>query len=768
MNKLQIERDFRAFSDNETDVVLDPSSGEVMYYKNGSEQICKLITEGGNDVVEFQGTRISYRTFIAKHLAKLDLFAQKIMEKRQVSSTYVDSEAVIIRSKGQSVGTGLELMKNECDSFLEFGTKVNFVTADAGLGKSMLFKQFQYQQAQRYSLNDTSYLFWHVDLQGRNLVRLAEAIMYDLGELRLPGLYYPSILNLIQKRMIILGIDGFDELAAEIGGPNALSSLSNLVKEMEGEGTLFAASRRTFFDTHDYLQRTSMMKTQNFEDIIFNEIKLQEWSKNEATEYLKKCNFPDPEKTFNCIALELHDSKHPILTRPFLFAKLVSVLDIEKSDLSEIFSGANPQEVGVAVIVEAFIKREVNKWKERDTITGNPYLSFDQHIEFLSVVAKEMWDTKKDFVTLEEIELFISMLMVDWKIEEAFHPIIVRMIKSHAFLVPVTDSKYSIRRFDHEEFRNYFLARSFANLLENNVKDGNIEVLTKFLYLDQLPDSVAMYCFRYIDLSTREKVETVLNSFKQIIEKEWKPTYVQQNVGTLLPFLLDRIHSDRTLLVDSKVTYSSIIFENKELRNIIFKNGNFVNISFRQTIFDKVSFFNCSFNEIRIEEDSSNSFTDVFFKDCEVISLSITRDGEVKESAYSPNRIREILKSFNIDLTDSSTELTGNIIESVFMQSDLRKALNKFLLRFNKMIIQYEKNITEERYLGNDTDLILSEVIPLLEKYEVIELVDTKKARQAGSKAWRLKTKLDDFFKFDGTNQKHPYSELWNHINSPK
>lgn len=70
--------------------------------------------------------------------------------------------------------------------------------------------------------------------------------MYELGELRFSGLYYSSIIALMRRNLIILGIDGFDELAAEVGGETALGSLKDLVTKMNGTGTLIAASRRTF------------------------------------------------------------------------------------------------------------------------------------------------------------------------------------------------------------------------------------------------------------------------------------------------------------------------------------------------------------------------------------------------------------------------------------------------------------------------------------------------------------------------------------------
>src|ERR1700756_5574502 len=191
----EVKKDLLEFSDDDSDVLFE-SNGDVMYYKNGTEHICKIsLNSDGNRIVEYQGEKFPYRTFIAKKLAGLDIFARKIIDKRKKVDAFVDSPAILKTVQSEKKSTALALLQEECDNFLEFGSKINFITADAGHGKSALLKQFQHIQAERYLAGQSSYLFWHVDLQGRDLVRLPEAIMYDLGELRLPGLYYPSVIN---------------------------------------------------------------------------------------------------------------------------------------------------------------------------------------------------------------------------------------------------------------------------------------------------------------------------------------------------------------------------------------------------------------------------------------------------------------------------------------------------------------------------------------------------------------------------------------------
>lgn len=760
-----IKNDILAFADDDSDVLFEPN-GDIVFYKNGGLQTCKITTNlEGNQVINYQDETFSYRTFIAKKLANLELFARKIIEKRKRIEKFVDGQSTLRSIHNETPNTALTLLANECNNFLEFGSKISFVTADAGLGKSALLKQYQYLQAERYCENESHYIFWHIDLQGRDLVRLPEVIMYELGELRLSGLYYSSIINLVKNKHIILAIDGFDELAAEIGGMKAVSSFANFINEMQGQGTLIAASRRTFFDTHDYLKRTSHFKSNVPHDIIFNELKLKEWRKEEAIAYFNNYNFDNSEETYNSIVAELHDENHPILTRPFLLTKLATAIEGDQNLVSSFFSKTSSDQ-GVSKIVEAFTEREVNKWTLNDSTTGKPYLNFDQHIEFLSQIACAMWEGKRDYVTIEEIEYYTALLLDDWNIDETIKPMVMRMVKSHAFLIPVNDSKFEDRKFDHEEFKNYFLARYLAKLIDAEVKDkkSNHYTLGKFLYLDQLPDSVGMYCFNYVkDLTTH--IHTIIQVFKCLVDKEYKPTYIQMNIGTLFPFIIDKISFEEPITFDSKVTYTSLVFENKNLKNIIFENGTFINISFRDTCLESVSFVNCSFNEVKIETTSANSFNNVSLKNSQVSAIALLEDGDIKEVAYSPERVVELLIQKGINIQGEQLESETALPKE---KSEFKKLLNRFLLRFNKMTIQYEQSIIEEKQFGKNSNIVTEQIIPFAAKYNIIQQVENKHVKQTHAKAWQLLIPLEELLKYDGVADGSKLSNFWEEANNIK
>ena len=763
--KDRIKRDLQAFADDDASVIIEPE-GDVILTRGGKDYQFKIIRDAANgqESIKYDGKTMTYRDFLSKEIARLDIFAKKILDKNDKIDAFIDGPSIEKLSGSTNEGKCLSILANECNNFLPFGTKVTFVTADAGHGKTALLKEFQYEQAKRYLAGESNYLFWHVDLQGRDLIRLPEAIMYEVGQMRLQGIYYPSILTLLRNEFLVLAIDGFDELAAEIGGTNAISALSSLVSEMEGQGTLIAASRRTFFDSQDYLKRTKFLKGVLTPDCEFNEVVIKDWTQENAIEYL--CyRFDDPDQIYFSILKELHDdSGHPILTRPFLLAKVASGILDANGDPSEFFNNVEEDGEGIKSVVEAFTKREVTKWKERDSQTGNPYLSFEQHITLLSTIAKEMWESKKDTVSIDEIHFYTTLLLDYWNIDTEIKPQIIRMVESHAFLIPVADSKQNLRKFDHDEFRNYFLARGLATIFEQSIQSNNYNSLKKFLYTDQLSDSVAKFCFDYIpDLNS--KVGLIISFFRDIINEEWKPTYLQSNIGTLIPFLLNKNISSDKIELDLHVNYSSLIFENKQLANLSFTKGNFINISLRDTTLTDVDFCNCTFNEIKIDVNSKLEFNNVNFKDSEINGLILMRDGEVFDSAYAPTRIQEILKIRNIIFQDSKEQTLFS--QPLKVDSDFKKLVIRFLNKFYTTVYQYEKAIKIERKYGPQSELVLSDVIPLLEKFGIIENKETQQTKQTSSTAWILHNHtLEDIFKSDDPNDNSKLGTFWKAVSS--
>lgn len=750
-----IKRDIASFADDEYGVIED-GRGSFLFERNGQEINIRVYRkdDDGPLYANYNGNEVLYRMFLSKDLAHLDLLASRMLQYNEDITNYVNSDVERITVDDKSNGKALEILMEEAKTPAMVGTKVSFVTADAGHGKSVLLRHLQHVVAEKYLSGEVGYLFWHIDLHGRDLVRLNEAIMFEVNKLRFGGLFYSTILTLMRRRLIVLGIDGFDELAAEIGGETALSSLSNLMSLLEGRGNLIAASRRAFFNSQDYLKRTGLLKNNLGGSCEFNEIRISNWKEEQCKEYLELNAFDTEE--YDKLVAKLGAS-HPLIERPYLFTKLVG-LSFE-SNISPSAYLQDSQLDSINAIIEAFVRREVQKWTGAfDSETGAPYLSFDQHIQLLSEVAMEMWQSQKDVISTENLQLLLSLLIDEWQLDERVKPKVIRLVESHALLV-VESGRDRYRHFDHEEFKNYFLAKGLSFRLRNQDKLW----LHGFLSSGQLPDSVSQYLVNELSVSVAGDIVYALVS---IAKEEWKPSYVHTNIGTLIPFLLNGYQADSHIIIEGKIVFSSLVFENKSIQRVCFKGCSFINISLKGLSLKHVVFDTCSFSDLRFF-DGSTYVEDVLIHDnCTIKMLSICDDSEETKIEYSPDVIKRFLKSKGFTFEENKSSIVEFSKKSFVPNNmDYYNSVKRVLNKYAQTGCLYESTLETIRYNNTSNPaLMLNEIVPLLIKYGIIKEVTTKRTTKANVRAWILdKYEIPEVYIAE-ENEKAPLFGFWEEV----
>lgn len=724
----RIKRDIASFADDEYGVI-DDGRGGFLFERNGQEINIKVFKKDEESplYVVYNKEQIPYRTFISKQLANMDLLASRMLQYNPDIENFVNSDVEKISIDKSTSGKALEVLLDEAGSPALVGTKVSFVTADAGHGKSVLLRHLQHVVAEKYLKGEVNYLFWHIDLHGRDLVRLNEAIMFEVNKLRFNGLFYSTILTLMRRRLIVIGIDGFDELAAEIGGETALSSLANLMSLMEGRGTLIAASRRAFFNSQDYLKRTGLLKKNLGGSCEFNEIRIKNWKASQCKQYLELNAFDANE--YEILVSKLGES-HPLIERPYLFTKLVGLSYETNVSPSNYLQDATLDNIND--IIEAFVRREVQKWTAAyDSETGAPYLSYDQHIQLLSEVAMDMWNGQRDIISTEYLQLLLSLLIDEWKIDEQTKPKVLRLVESHALLI-VERGKDNYRRFDHEEFKNFFLAKGLSYRL---ITHDNLW-LHGFLSTGQLPDSVSQYLVNELQ---KEIADDIVDDLVGIAKDEWKPSYIHTNIGTLIPFLLNYCQGDNQIIIEGKVVFSSLVFENKTINNVVFKGCSFVNISLQNLKMNNVKFENCTFTDLKYFENTTKIKDVVISGDCKINMVSVFRDADDVEVEYSPEVIMRILQSRGFSFEDNPLAIVVN--KKVFAPNneDYYRSVKRVLNKYAQTGCLYESTLETIRYNNtSNPSLMINDIVPLLIKYNIIEEVKTKRTTKAHVKAWTL------------------------------
>jgi hypothetical protein len=746
MDLQDVADDLSAFADDPGDVLIE-NSGDVLLVRGGREISFTLRSEAGELYVIQDQTKTPYWKFLGYDIARLDAFADRLILKRPPIRPFIDGPAKIESvSLEPQEGPALQLLHRECEEISPFCSRVIFITADAGHGKTALLREYQARQAKGFLEGKSKFLFWHVDLQGRQLLRLHEALMGDLGELRISGIWMAGIIRLLRHGMLVLAIDGFDELAAEQGRTDALGALATMVQQMQDKGVIVAASRRTFFDTEDYARRTGLLRRRVSSDCEFDQIHLRDWTRTEDIQYLSeikiddKKGFDNPNNIYDEILKELQSQPtHPMLTRPFLLTHLARMLLLYNITPSDLIKGMHNPLEGVAEVVRAFIDREVSeKWKERDT--GKPYLTSEQHMQLLATIAQEMWSGQVDRLPIDVVETITVLLLEEWKISEDRKRQVLEMVRMHVMLTIPSDGDEGARSFDHPEFRNYFVAYSLANVIKRSLNGLGVSELGAFLSVAQLPDGVAKYAAGMLERDSNF-IKQVIALMNNLVAREWKPTFLQTNVGTIIPWMANGYEDDDVIHIKGNIVFSSLVFEDTGMKNVIIEGGSFLNVSFMRVKWENINFNDCNFTEITL--DKSATYKDVRLVSCSIAGVKIYDGGDEILRAYSPERIRQIMKGVGIDVENESIK----DIACESSETEKRRLANRLLRIFRRTTLVSE-HILNLKIASNQQKIVFEEIIPLMEKKNLIE----SKPWRGGGKSkhlWGLKRGLDEILRAD-------------------
>lgn len=752
-----------AFADDDQEVAIE-QNGEFLLVRGGQDVAGRLIDDGSGLMrVSVEGVEMTYRKFLTHRLARLDVLAERILAKRAAPKVFVDGSGLLSTPTGDdSLLPATTALERVCSEGSPFATRIAFLTADAGHGKTLLLRELQHRTAMRFLDGDSSFLLWHVDLQGRQLVRLSEALMGDLGDLRVSGLWMSAVLRLMRMRALVLAIDGFDELAAEQGSTDALGALATLVRQLDGKGVVIAASRRTFFDTEDYLARAGLIRRSVASACQFDQVALQPWSRNEAVALFEQVakdhrSGVDAEGLYSATLTELGgDAGHPMLTRPFLLNQLARAIVGFGLDPATFIRGMDDPHKGVAALVQAFIEREVrDKWIRRET--GEPLLSADQHMELLARVAEEMYEAQKDRLKLDVIETIASILLEQWSIDPERRVQAVSMVRMHVLLTVPPDGEPNVRSFDHSEFRDYFVAYALRKHLESASRDGSSSALTSMLRIAQITDSTAKYVCGMLDLSGG-KSASLVERLTELCRREKRMTFVPINVGTLLPFILDgRTGHSEPVTIDAPAVFSSLVFERTRLANVILDGCTFLNASLVGIEWSGVRLTRCVLGELTI--DLSSEVSDVVLDDCEISSVRVVRDGDEVAREFAPSRIAAALVEGGFSLQD---QLPPQLELEAPVDSAHTKLVRRLLRMFQRTTIVNEHGL-QQRF-RQDFNTVLDEIMPQLERHAVVE----PRTWHGGgaSRVWALVLPLDELLAGEEPGASGPASEFWRDVKS--
>lgn len=602
MDTTEIKRDVRPFADPGSDVLVDGST--LIWERDGRtcEATLRQSDDGSLPEVCIGDAWMKYRDFLAgPEMADLHRFAQFVVKTASDRPEYVPTLARIGDSDDdhgdgheQSDLDAVKVIESRSTTDLPLATRVVLVQGEAGSGKTMALRRMTLQRAEQFMDGSAKSLFFYVDVQGRSLSRLDDAMARELQDLR-ARFPYSAVTPLVRSGLLVPVIDGFDELLGSGGYDEAFSSLAAFVAMLEQRGAVVASARSSFFDYNNFREYATRFGWDGRLGYRVDPIHVQPWRDEQGDEYVEIAaakTSPWKRKKvlseFRRLRDSLDKSNRQVLSKPFYVSRITELL-MEGIDL---FSDTSLLDR----LVEALVVREHRKLLNKD---GTPLMSRDQHRLFLAELAMEMWLQESRILDFETVQELAALLAEDHGLPPDAAKAIRSRVSSYAFLT-TADTGNKTLRFEHEVFYSYFLASKIGQCLEQEPDD-----LRRFLNRSVLDDVMTEEVARNAATNGRGCAATI-ESVCAAVGQGFMDVVGRENGGRLVA----------RLIADSNGKLRPV----DKLRNLVFRHDRL-----GPADLDHPHFVRCEFHEV---EFTTTRMLSPKFEDCTlrlpVVSLGQT------------------------------------------------------------------------------------------------------------------------------------------------
>jgi hypothetical protein len=320
-------------------------------------------------------------------------------------------------------------------------TEILLIDGPAGIGKTSLIEQLALRRASLYRASARP-LILHVKSRGRVLSNLQDLMAFSLQTIR-SQITYDQIPVLAKHGLVVIAIDGFDELADPNGYEMAWAQLGELVTFVRGKGTLILAGRDTFIGRSRLLKDVAVLR--EGVDVV-NGLTLTSPTPEQAKQWLTRHQWTEANFAIPSISVLLEEDSFAL--RPvFLRILAEHVKPKELKDKHERYL--------TPLLVNQMIRREAG-------LFGRPVESIMSLAEresfvlgFLCEVARQMADSQVEALEASEIAWISEAALGDEKPAE-----IVALIRNRASVVAffVNDERAGYKAFMHSYLLSYFLS----------------------------------------------------------------------------------------------------------------------------------------------------------------------------------------------------------------------------------------------------------------------------------------------------------------------
>lgn len=443
--------------------------GTVCFVRHGQDYLLTLVEAPGIGLAVTNDQNPDLKTPIAKYIQQNILGLPKLA--RQITRAleraaqnrpvpYVDGEARFVTGSSEGrVAAASEGLQQLIDEAEPGSTRLIQLMGGAGQGKTMLLERVALERARRYQPDPYPVpLLLPVDLLGRYVGNIDDAIAGSLNNTYLfPSLSQRDVALATKLRWLVLALDGFDELVARIGARDAFQRITELLDQLDGQGTIILSARESFFELYQISAaiRTYLQPRRGSYSTV--SIELLPWTSKQGVEVFAVLDSPQPQDDFAGLASAFPGDEDLVL-QPFFLTRLA-----ERWRSGDRFADAG-ELVGrldrISYMIERLLDRESGlKWTDHDATT--PLLDTRGHARMLGAIAEEMWRAGAFRLDAEEIRLAAEIGLVPEQLSRDTLDAIRARVPTHAALVP-KDRGYG---FLHDHLFFYFLGHRIAELI---------------------------------------------------------------------------------------------------------------------------------------------------------------------------------------------------------------------------------------------------------------------------------------------------------------
>lgn len=623
----RIEQDLAPFADPGTtlDVAVVGRAVTVRWEMRAEQKEAQFSLSAGLDSVQvaFGGRTYSYSSFLASEgMADLRTTARMILQAAG-TGPYVQTKARLVGPDGRGEPEpAVALMQRALGAPSGSATRILFVTADAGAGKTVVLREMVKTQALAYQQGQTTCLYLYVNAQGRALARFHEALATELNELR-STIPHHAIATLVRAGIVVPIIDGFDELLGVGGYDDAFASLSAFIEELDGNGQLVASARSAYYED-EFISRASSSSLLGSQAWEVTAVAVAPWGPAERSEFVNLA-VPEEERAGVSRKVEAAVARNEeLLKKPFFVAKTVDLL---KRGI-EVGEGADV----LAQLVMAYLDRE--RTEKLLDANHKPLLTTAQVQGFLAAVAEDMWRLETRELDRRSIRETANVVAeVEGLSEQARNTVVERM--PYFAILSVGQSQGRIS-FEHEMFFGFFLSGVFQQALE-----AGGPVLGTLLTRGSLPGEVAE---RVAESVRVEALQENLSRISRAVEAA-RSARARENGGELVRNML-------VMLSGGGRELSHLVIE-----GVIFAGGSFGGLLMSESQFKGVTFQRCDFSSAQVRDcvAEGTMLLEVVVNpgktrlelrgvnpDAQVAGLQVWID-EQRETVFDPRRVLEFL-----------------------------------------------------------------------------------------------------------------------------